>query len=226
MLTFRYHFGTIIAIFIALGLGMMIGGTVGQKWIASTEQELIQLLVKKVDKVTERNQSLEISMTALNDQLKNAQKQVDALLSRSIHRVLEGKKVLWIHPPGVSQNEISMAIQAAGGVLDESLLPLANLQPPIQADIVLFSSEGEYGVENSGEVIETFGQNSNVHGLPVVVFENGSKTSYEELSTIPRRVAAKVNFNQPEDIIQFVDLLGDLLKEEQPDANIGRRTGF
>jgi hypothetical protein len=124
-----------MAIFLALGIGIFIGGTLGQRWMDQAENSLVQLLMSRYE-----------SQLALNREL---EKRLDSLESvyRRWNPMLEQKKVMWIRPDEERNDLLAYAFMAAGAdwieASAESADPrgwtAAGLQRP---DIILISGDG------------------------------------------------------------------------------------
>jgi uncharacterized membrane protein YciS (DUF1049 family) len=69
MLSGKYHMGSLIAIFFALGIGILIGGSLGQKWMFQTEQHTLRILMDKYEGKLEENQKQIDLITRLRAQL-------------------------------------------------------------------------------------------------------------------------------------------------------------
>lgn len=127
MIDFRYHLASLSAVFIALGLGILIGNSfVGlasaqkiNSWVERLGRDL-QSMRQEIDKVRRENLKL-----AQEIQLRD---QIDRLiLPTVVNRVLEGKRVALIVCGGVSSNlkgTITGVLSKAGAqVLSVTTLP-------------------------------------------------------------------------------------------------------
>jgi hypothetical protein len=211
MMTFRYHFGTIIAIFLSLGLGIVIGGTLGQPWISSTQHEMFQILAKKYDETTNQNNEMQKQMTELSKDLELATNQFATLLTRTMDPVLQGKNIVWIHDGSVDDSLLTMVIQSAGGKLEEYTQPLLDWNEwnrlSQQADIVLVSDEeiafqwSEWKSKVDSEI------------APVVLLQ--TKDSGKNDLVPPRFITTGLDLTQPDSLIKFVQILRSVMEKKE-----------
>ena len=103
MLSARYHIASIVAIFLALGIGILIGGSLGQKWMNEAEHNVVELLMAEVKRQTELNKELQNQVGSLQ------------LMYRQIDSTLQRKKILWVQPEYDSKHTLlSFMLQAVG----------------------------------------------------------------------------------------------------------------
>lgn len=137
MLTARYHIASIMALFFALGIGIFIGGTLGQTWVRNTEDRVVDMLLDKYERQVAVNQELQKQIGSLQ------------LIFREIDPVLKHKKILWIRPEDAKNELLSFIFQTVGAELAEQTLVMD--KPAIEwkqdsmfvPDIILISS-GEW----------------------------------------------------------------------------------
>ena len=103
MLSARYHIASITAIFLALGVGILIGGTLGQKWMIEAEHQVVGMLLAEIDKQAALNRELESRLGSLQ------------LMYRYLDPTLERKKIVWVRPEnGAESPLLTFLLQAAG----------------------------------------------------------------------------------------------------------------
>jgi|GEM_PF-864497 hypothetical protein len=102
MLSARYHIATIIAIFLSLGIGIVIGGTLGQKWAAQAENSIVDLLTDRYEMVLAENQWMKKQIGSLE------------LFLKTISPSAQNKVVWWIRNPKRDDQTLAMALHAAG----------------------------------------------------------------------------------------------------------------
>lgn len=102
MLSTRYHIASIMAVFLALGVGILIGGTLGQKWMHEAEDSVVKMLMNKYDQQLSVNQELKKQLGSLQ------------LIYRQLDPILQNKKILWIRPDDASNEMIAFIFKAAG----------------------------------------------------------------------------------------------------------------
>lgn len=119
MITNRYYITTIIAIFLSLSLGILLGGTLGQQWINDNQKNLIthyeqkakQLAIDK-EELSQQNEELNIFYEKLKEDYKN-------LFTDSIANSIEGKKILWIDDTNHSFEPLKNTVTLAGGLIQD-----------------------------------------------------------------------------------------------------------
>lgn len=102
MLTARYHTASIMALFFALGIGIFIGGTLGQTWVRNTEDRVVDMLLDKYERQVAINQELQKQIGSLQ------------LIYREIDPALKHKKILWIRPEHAKNELLSFIFQTVG----------------------------------------------------------------------------------------------------------------
>lgn len=111
MYNVRYHIASLVAVFLALALGLVLGGIVGQSGVITKQRSaLVQGLREDFKKLSEENKDLKTN-------LDSQQQLSEALLTREISTRLEGRTVLVVGNSGQTQGlqAAEQAIRAAGG---------------------------------------------------------------------------------------------------------------
>lgn len=109
MLTTKYHIGSLISIFLALGLGILIGGTLGQKWLSHTESHLVDQVMARYEMQIERSQQLEKQISYLQ------------LVNQQLAPVLQNKKVLWIRSKPMDNEWLDFMMESTGLKWEQAL---------------------------------------------------------------------------------------------------------
>lgn len=118
LITNRYYIITIIALFLSLSLGILIGGTLGQQWINSSQQKLISYYEEKVEKLTiEKNELMKLN-NELHTNNEIIIKDYQKLFNSSITDVISGTKILWINDSDYSYKNLQSTIELAGGEIE------------------------------------------------------------------------------------------------------------
>jgi hypothetical protein len=122
MLDFRYHALSLVAVFLALGIGILLGTTLGDQLVSAANRDLSSSLRGDV----------EAARRASHD-ASSALSQRESFISASFDRIaagrLRGRKVAVVSSgdlPGDVQNGVRDAVQAAGG----RLTGVADIVPP------------------------------------------------------------------------------------------------
>lgn len=101
MITSKYHIATLVSIFLALGIGLLIGGTMGQGLSVQAENHVAQMLLNKYRDETVKSQKLEKQMHALTS------------FHLSHYPELEGKSFVWMGPAEY-QTPLRTILEAVG----------------------------------------------------------------------------------------------------------------
>lgn len=88
----RYHVVSIVAVFFALGLGIIIGASLGHSANAQLENQLERLEVT-YDKIREDQKSLQVSLEAKNNEIEIANQFQKAIIPNLIVNRLLGKRI-------------------------------------------------------------------------------------------------------------------------------------
>jgi hypothetical protein len=94
---------TIIAIFFALGIGILIGGTLGQTWVVQTENRIVDMLMARYENQISTNQLLQKQVGSL--QLMNNQTSAP---------ILHDHKIMWIRPKDTHNELLPFVMKSAG----------------------------------------------------------------------------------------------------------------
>lgn len=118
MITNRYYIITIIALFLSLSLGILIGGTLGQQWINNSQQKLISYYEEKVEKLSiEKNELLKLNKE-LNANNEIIIRDYQKLFNNSITDVISGTKILWINDSDYNYKNLQRTVELAGCEID------------------------------------------------------------------------------------------------------------
>jgi len=115
LITNRYYIITIIALFLSLSLGILIGGTLGQQWINNSQQKLISYYEQKVERLSEEKDELLKLNKELTVDNEVIIKDYQKLFNNSITDVITGTKILWINDSDYSYKNLQETIRLAGG---------------------------------------------------------------------------------------------------------------
>lgn len=102
MLSARYHIATIIAIFLSLGVGIVIGGTLGQKWAVQAENSIVEMLTNRYEMMLAENQAMKKQLGSLE------------LFLKTVSPATQSKLVWWYRTPHPHEDLLVMVLNAAG----------------------------------------------------------------------------------------------------------------
>jgi len=97
LIDFRYHVVSIIAVFLALALGLFVGST-------SLQDAVVHTINSKADRVSHQNDALRAQVSTLRDDVKNGQNFDKALLPYAVTGRLSGQLVAVVSAPGTSDS--------------------------------------------------------------------------------------------------------------------------
>lgn len=162
MITNRYYIITIIALFLSLSLGILIGGTLGQQWINSNQQKLFSYYEQKVERLSEEKDEL----LKLNKEIKANNEIIindyQRLFNNSIADAIIGTKILWINDSDYSYKSLQETVKLAGGeieLLTNDRLVFnqefnKNNLLTSDYDLILFFQNGKNSVQNYNSVLD------------------------------------------------------------------------
>ncbi|RKD25597.1 hypothetical protein BEP19_01245 [Ammoniphilus oxalaticus] len=124
MISLRYHIITIAAVFLSLGLGIILGGSIGQNWINEKQQTLLVGLEEKYDQALQSNAKLQNQIQELSGRIEQANEEFSAFVSKGFMPDLQEKTIgLWMNQ-GLKDEFIRPFLESVGMkviLIDESL---------------------------------------------------------------------------------------------------------
>lgn len=126
MIDFRYHVVSIIAVFLALALGLFVGST-------SLQDAVVHTISTKADSVKHDNDALTSQVHTLQGQVSASEKFDKALLPYAVSGRLSGQLVSVVSAPGTSESmrkQVIAAVDAAGGTVSADVRLQNDLTDP------------------------------------------------------------------------------------------------
>lgn len=114
MIHFRYHLLSLIAVFFALGVGILLGGTAGQNWFALGEKEVLTRMEEKYDRALKSNNELKQQMRQLLKEMEQSNQDVIHLMAMRYANDLQGKRVYLWQQPDLQLGQISQVMESVG----------------------------------------------------------------------------------------------------------------
>ena len=114
MIHFRYHLLSLVAVFIALGVGILLGGTVGQPWLQQGEREVLARMEAKYDRALKSNSELRQQMKQLMQEVEQSNQEVIHLMAMRYANDLQGNKVYVWHTPEVQMERLTRVMDSLG----------------------------------------------------------------------------------------------------------------
>jgi hypothetical protein len=126
VIDFRYHLVSIIAVFLALAIGIVVGSTALQPTVEHGLQATETLLRKRIDQVTQNNTALSRGLTA-------DQAFAQAAEGRLLGHLLTGQDVVMVTAPG-PDSQVVAGLTSALHTADATITGTVALQPPFFDD--------------------------------------------------------------------------------------------
>lgn len=114
MITLRYHIITISAVFLSLGLGIILGGSIGQNWINEKQQTLLLSLEEKYDQAVQSNKELQEQIHELSLRMEQSNQEFSTFVSNGYLSVLEGKRVGIWRPEELDVGQLEQLLNSVG----------------------------------------------------------------------------------------------------------------
>ncbi|GAA2590584.1 copper transporter [Actinomadura fulvescens] len=106
MIDFRYHLVSIVAIFLALALGIILGST-------TLSQSVADSLRSQANDAKERGDRLRAENTELSEQLKGGQQFAQVLGPQTVAERLKGQSVVFVETPGAASDALERLSELA-----------------------------------------------------------------------------------------------------------------
>ncbi|MGN7468839.1 copper transporter [Brevibacillus sp. SAFN-007a] len=139
MISFRYHLITLAAVFVALGVGILLGGTAGHPWLSEGAQEVLAKMEAKYDRALKSNHDLRQQVNRLLREVEKSHEEVVHMMAMRYGNELAGKKVYVWQETDQEAKEITRLMHAIGinvvaypgdGTWEDGLLLVVAGQPP------------------------------------------------------------------------------------------------
>lgn len=114
MIPFRYHLLSLAAVFFALGVGILLGGTAGHSWFAWGEREVLAKMEAKYDRAVKSNNELRQQMNRLLLEVERSEEEVTHLMAMRYSPDLSGNKVFVWHEPGMKLTSVTRLLESTG----------------------------------------------------------------------------------------------------------------
>jgi hypothetical protein len=132
MIDFRYHIVSIVAVFLALALGLFLGST-------TLQGTVLNGINGQVKRVTERNNVLTGQLAQAQSQLGTDDSFLQALAPLAVHNLLTGQSVALISAPGVSgatTDAVEHTLTSAGATVSSRVQVEPGLLDPSQSTLL------------------------------------------------------------------------------------------
>ncbi|KMZ41310.1 MULTISPECIES: copper transporter [Bacillales] len=114
MIPFRYHLISLAAIFVALGVGILLGGTAGHSWITQGTKGILSNMEAKYDRALKSNHELRQQINRLMKEVARSNQEVVQLMSiRYVNELAGGKVYVWQEDGNVAE-QITQLMHSVG----------------------------------------------------------------------------------------------------------------
>jgi hypothetical protein len=110
---FRYHLVTVISLFMALGIGLLLGGSLGQDVISKQQAQVFSKLEEKYAKVKEENARLEKQVEQADQRREAAESAMARIGSHYVEGRLQGKRILLVNLGNANVDPLLQILHAA-----------------------------------------------------------------------------------------------------------------
>lgn len=114
MINIRYHFITIASIFLALGIGILLGGTTGQSWFTEKEREFLVNMEKKYNQALKNNNELKQQVNRLILEVERNNEEVIHLMVARYAEDLHGEKLYVWQADSIDTNGLKRIFDPIG----------------------------------------------------------------------------------------------------------------
>jgi hypothetical protein len=114
MIHFRYHLISLAAVFFALGVGIILGGTAGHSWFAMGEKEVLAKMEAKYDHALKSNTELRQQMNRLLLEVEQSNEEVIHLMAMRYANELQGSKLFVWHPTEGALERVTRLMRSVG----------------------------------------------------------------------------------------------------------------
>jgi hypothetical protein len=165
MYGFRYHLVTVVSFFMALGIGLLLGGSIGQDVFSKQQALLFSKLEEKYATVKEENNRLAKKAEELTKRQKATESALEQIGSRYVEERLLGKKIVLINLDHANIDSLVQILHTAG----------AEIQGTISVKDPSVFTPGS----SSKEFVQAFAMNDNPRNIQV--FAQAAETLASEL---------------------------------------------
>jgi len=111
----RYHLVTVMSVFLALGLGILLGGSLGQQWLSEKQQGLIDQLERHYDEQVTQNRELSASLNKVQKAYRKEKDKTDELLRLTVGDALSDRYFVVYSSDHRQAKRLKKMIEWAGG---------------------------------------------------------------------------------------------------------------
>lgn len=116
MISTRMLINTLTAVFLSLGIGILLGGTGGHSWLKQQEGVLLGKLEKRIEQVSGEMSQLQKELNHREEVLQRLRGQNRTLLKKAVRGRLKDRLVLVLEGSEREAGKLGEAIRMAGGI--------------------------------------------------------------------------------------------------------------
>lgn len=204
MISNKYYVTTIIAIFLSLSIGILIGGTLGQQWINFNQQKLITYYEQKSNELEKNNLELSIANKDIINNYQNIEKELNTLYTKSISNSLKDKQFLFVTEAAQNNHIMKNVIVSAGGNVIEI--------DPLTQNIDLEKYDGIILDTNNQDLSNNYQWLDN-YQLPVMYVGNNQEIWLNGVENDGTAIKQLIKIGSYYDNYQFIYYLKNILQE-------------
>ncbi|PTX52188.1 copper transport outer membrane protein MctB [Melghirimyces profundicolus] len=118
MISTRMFLIWISAVFLSLGIGILLGGIGGQPWLKQMERDLVGRLEARIDQASTESGQLRKTLQQQERRMQRLKKQNESLFHEAVRGRLKGRHVLVFGGSEREAEELEQAIRMADGTAD------------------------------------------------------------------------------------------------------------
>lgn len=115
MISTRYHLFTVISIFLSLGIGILLGGSLGQHWLSEKQQTLVSQLEDHYDRQLQKNRKLQADYQKIERAFQEEKHKMDDFLRLTVGDSLSNRYFIVFSADKARASRLQKMIQWAGG---------------------------------------------------------------------------------------------------------------
>ncbi|MGO0122873.1 copper transporter [Desulfothermobacter acidiphilus] len=153
----RYHIATLVALFLMLGLGILIGTSlIGNDALLRQQEQMATRLEKQLEELRQENMRVQKLCEATESENRNLRKFAQEVLPYVVAGKLKGRQVAVVEVAGKAPVGMIGALKTAGAVVEPVISLLDDYTSP-SADLSVAQALG-WPTDNQGEVLSRLSQ--------------------------------------------------------------------
>lgn len=211
MLSNRFQLSIIAAVFFALGIGILLGGTLGGQWLNNRQQVLVNRLEKRFSQEHQYRRDLEKKVAQLRSAMDERKKQNQLLTQQLIKNQLNDRYILLVGGDDNLQRIVEQRISWAGG---KAVRASFSKGIPEAYDAVIFLSDS---VRDRNQKKDVLNDLRLAYQAPVIVHMTAQEILWQrDWDAGTHSFVGQIS--EPLQSIQFIQTVQEAItKEKEPD---------